>query len=142
MVHNRPRRRLTTKRRVYEQALGGEKAVGSARRRGGDRCDRGDGAQHDGGREPEDGEATKITLQLKWVTQAQFAGYYAAAQQGYYDKAGLDVNLKVGGPNITPEQVVIGGGADIGLDWLPTCSPRARRAGDRLGRAGLRPAAA
>ena len=62
---------------------------------------------------------TKVTLQLKWVTQAQFAGYYAAAAQGYYKKAGLDVNLKVGGPNITPETVVIGGGADIGLDWLP-----------------------
>ena len=62
---------------------------------------------------------TKVTLQLKWVTQAQFAGYYAAAAQGYYKQAGLDVNLKVGGPNITPETVVIGGGADIGLDWLP-----------------------
>jgi NitT/TauT family transport system substrate-binding protein len=62
---------------------------------------------------------TKVTLQLKWVTQAQFAGYYAAAAQGYYKQAGLDVNLKVGGPNITPETVVLGGGADIGLDWLP-----------------------
>src|SRR4051794_32600730 len=62
---------------------------------------------------------TSVTLQLKWVTQAQFAGYYAAAQQGYYKNAGLDVKIKVGGPNITPEQVVIGGGADIGLDWLP-----------------------
>jgi NitT/TauT family transport system substrate-binding protein len=64
-------------------------------------------------------KATSVTLQLKWVTQAQFAGYYAAAQQGYYKDAGLDVKIKVGGPNITPEQVVIGGGADIGLDWLP-----------------------
>ena len=62
---------------------------------------------------------TKVTLQLKWVTQAQFAGYYAAAAQGYYKEAGLDVNLKVGGPSITPETVVVGGGADIGLDWLP-----------------------
>jgi NitT/TauT family transport system substrate-binding protein len=62
---------------------------------------------------------TKVTLQLKWVTQAQFAGYYAAVSQGYYKQAGLDVSLKVGGPNITPETVVIGGGADIGLDWLP-----------------------
>src|SRR5580765_2515811 len=63
--------------------------------------------------------ATKVTLQLKWVTQAQFAGYYAAAAEGYYKNAGLDVNIKVGGPNITPETVVVGGGADIGLDWLP-----------------------
>jgi len=62
---------------------------------------------------------TKVTLQLKWVTQAQFAGYYAAAAQGYYKAQGLDVNIKVGGPNITPETVVVGGGADLGLDWLP-----------------------
>jgi NitT/TauT family transport system substrate-binding protein len=62
---------------------------------------------------------TNVTLQLKWVTQAQFAGYYAAADQGYYKQAGLDVKIKVGGPNITPETVVVGGGADLGLDWLP-----------------------
>jgi NitT/TauT family transport system substrate-binding protein len=62
---------------------------------------------------------TKVTLQLKWVTQAQFAGYYAALANGYYKNAGLDVKIKVGGPQITPETVVIGGQADIGLDWLP-----------------------
>ena len=63
---------------------------------------------------------TKVTLQLKWVTQAQFAGYYAAKALGYYNAAGLDVNLKVGGPDIIPEQVVAGGGAEFGLDWLPS----------------------
>jgi NitT/TauT family transport system substrate-binding protein len=63
---------------------------------------------------------TKVTLQLKWVTQAQFAGYYAAKAKGYYDQAGLDVKLKVGGPDIIPEQVVAGGGAEFGLDWLPS----------------------
>ncbi len=62
---------------------------------------------------------TPLKFQLKWVTQAQFAGYYAAADQGYYKDAGLDVKIKVGGPNITPETVVVGGGADLGLDWLP-----------------------
>jgi len=65
-------------------------------------------------------EATKVTLQLKWVTQAQFAGYYAAKAKGYYRQAGLDVNIKVGGPDITPEQVVAGGQAEFGLDWLPS----------------------
>jgi NitT/TauT family transport system substrate-binding protein len=63
---------------------------------------------------------TKITFQLKWVTQAQFAGYYAAAAKGYYKQAGLDVDIKVGGPDIAPEQVVAGGGAQLGLDWLPS----------------------
>jgi NitT/TauT family transport system substrate-binding protein len=64
--------------------------------------------------------ATKVTLQLKWVTQAQFAGYYAAKAKGFYNKAGLDVRIKVGGPDIIPEQVVAGGGAEFGLDWLPS----------------------
>jgi NitT/TauT family transport system substrate-binding protein len=68
---------------------------------------------------PQRQQATKVTLQLKWVTQAQFAGYYAAKEKGYYSKAGLDVNIKVGGPDITPEQVVLAGQADFGLDWLP-----------------------
>jgi len=62
---------------------------------------------------------TKVTLQLKWVTQAQFAGYYAAVAQGYYKDAGLDVKIKIGGPSITPETVVVGKQADFGLDWLP-----------------------
>jgi len=63
---------------------------------------------------------TKVTLQLKWVTQAQFAGYYAAKAKGYYAQQGLDVNIKVGGPDIVPEQVVAGGQAEFGLDWMPS----------------------
>jgi NitT/TauT family transport system substrate-binding protein len=62
---------------------------------------------------------THVTLQLKWVTQSQFAGYYAAVEKGYYKSAGLDVTLKVGGPDVTPEQVVLAGQAQFGLDWLP-----------------------
>jgi NitT/TauT family transport system substrate-binding protein len=61
---------------------------------------------------------TKVTLQLKWVTQAQFAGYYAAKQLGYYKAAGLDVTIKAGGPDITPETVVAGNQAQFGIDWL------------------------
>jgi len=63
---------------------------------------------------------TKVTLQLKWVPQAQFAGYYAAQDLGYYKAAGLDVTLLNGGPNIIPEQVVASGHAQIGVDWLPS----------------------
>jgi NitT/TauT family transport system substrate-binding protein len=65
-------------------------------------------------------KSTNVTLQLKWVTQAQFAGYYAAAAKGYYKQAGLNVKIKVGGPDIVPEQVVAGGQAEFGLDWLPS----------------------
>src|SRR5436853_6523407 len=60
----------------------------------------------------------KVTLQLKWVTQAQFAGYYAAKAKGYYTQNGLNVSTKVGGPDITPETVVAGGAAQFGIDWV------------------------
>ena len=60
----------------------------------------------------------KVTLQLKWVTQAQFAGYYAAQEQGFYEDACLDVTIRPGGPDIVPEQVVLGGQAEFGIDWL------------------------
>src|SRR5581483_2492604 len=73
---------------------------------------------------------TNVTLQLKWVTQAQFAGYYAAAAQGYYKQAGLNVKIKLGGPNITPEQVVLGGQAQFGLDWLPNLFATNEHGGD------------
>jgi NitT/TauT family transport system substrate-binding protein len=62
--------------------------------------------------------ADKITLQLKWVTQAQFAGYFVAKDKGFYDEEGLDVEIKPGGPNIAPEQVIAGGGADVIVDWM------------------------
>src|ERR1041385_1898833 len=65
-------------------------------------------------------DLTKIKFQLKWVTQAQFAGYYAALDQGYYKDAGLDVTLLIGGPNINEVQVVASGGADMGTTWLPS----------------------
>ena len=64
--------------------------------------------------------ADKITLQLKWVTQAQFAGYYVAEAKGFYDEVGLDVTIKPGGPDINPSQVIAGGGADVVVDWMPS----------------------
>ncbi|HEY7707987.1 MAG TPA: ABC transporter substrate-binding protein [Gaiellaceae bacterium] len=64
------------------------------------------------------GDLTKVTLQSKWVVQAQFAGYYAALDQGYYEDEGLDVDIRPGGPDIVPEQVVLGGQAEFGINWL------------------------
>ena len=64
--------------------------------------------------------ADKLTLQLQWVTQAQFAGYYVALDKGYYDDEGLDVTIKPGGPDIAPPQVLAGGGADMMLNWMPS----------------------
>ncbi|MEO1988690.1 MAG: ABC transporter substrate-binding protein [Martelella sp.] len=64
--------------------------------------------------------ADEITLQLKWVTQAQFAGYYVALEKGFYEEEGLDVTIKPGGPDIAPAQVLAGGGADVIVDWMPS----------------------
>ena len=62
--------------------------------------------------------ADAVTLQLKWVTQAQFAGYYVAKDKGFYTEENLDVTIKPGGPDIAPEQVIAGGGADVIVDWM------------------------
>ena len=64
--------------------------------------------------------ADPVTLQLKWVADAQFAGYYVAKDKGYYKDAGLDVTIKPGGPDVNPEQVLAGGGADVVIDWMPS----------------------
>ena len=68
---------------------------------------------------PAAAKADKVSVQLKWVTQAQFAGFYAAAAKGYYKQFDLDVTIKPGGPDITPEQVVAAGQAEFGVGWLP-----------------------
>ncbi len=64
--------------------------------------------------------ADDVTLQLKWVTQAQFAGYYVALDNGFYADEGLNVTIKPGGPDIAPAQVLAGGGADVIVDWMPS----------------------
>ncbi len=64
--------------------------------------------------------ADDLTLQLKWVTQAQFAGYYVALDKGWYEQEGLNVTIKPGGPDIAPAQVIAGGGADVIIDWMPS----------------------
>ena len=67
-----------------------------------------------------DGHANKVTIQLKWVTQAQFAGYYVAQDKDFYAEEGLNVIIKPGGPDIAPAQVLAGGGADVMVDWMPS----------------------
>ncbi len=61
-----------------------------------------------------------VTLQLQWVTQAQFAGYYVAKDKGFYEEENLDVTIQPGGPDIAPPQVLAGGGADVMLNWMPS----------------------
>ena len=64
--------------------------------------------------------ADTVTIQLKWVSQAQFAGYFVAKEKGFYKEAGLDVTIKPGGPDVAPPQVIAGGGADVVVDWMPS----------------------
>jgi len=75
-------------------------------------------------------DLTPIKFQLKWVTQAQFAGYYAALNEGYYKDAGLDVTLLPGGPDIGPQQVVASGGAEMGTDWIGSLLSSRENGGD------------
>ena len=62
--------------------------------------------------------ADAVTLQLKWVAQAQFAGYFVAKDKGFYEEENLDVTINPGGPDIAPEQVIAGGGADVVVTWM------------------------
>ncbi len=64
--------------------------------------------------------AEEVKLQLKWVTQSQFAGYYVAKDKGFYEEEGLDVTILPGGPDVAPTQVIAGGGADVVVDWMPS----------------------
>ena len=66
-----------------------------------------------------DGHLTSIKLQLQWVAQSQFAGYFAARDLGFYEEEGLDVTILEGAVEIVPQQVVASGGAEFGLAWVP-----------------------
>jgi len=61
----------------------------------------------------------RVRLQLRGSAQAQFAGYYAAKEKGFYRDEQLDVVLVAGGPDAAPEEVVAAAGAEFGLGWLP-----------------------
>ena len=73
-----------------------------------------------GGTAQAEEHANDVTLQLQWVTQSQFAGYYVALDQGFYEDEGLNVTILPGGPDIAPPQVLAGGGADVMLNWMPS----------------------
>jgi len=62
---------------------------------------------------------TPVTLQLQWFTQAQFAGYFAAVDQGFYADQCLDVSILEGGVDIVPQQQLADGAVDFALSWVP-----------------------
>jgi two-component system sensor histidine kinase/response regulator len=67
-----------------------------------------------------------VTLQLKWLHQFQFAGYYAALEKGFYRDAGLEVEIREGGPNVDAIDDVVNGGADFGVGTSGALIARAR----------------
>ncbi|GAA3202916.1 ABC transporter substrate-binding protein [Microbacterium terregens] len=81
-------------------------------------CSGGGGASptSDGG---EDGELTQVKLQLQWLPQAQFAGYFAAAEQGYFKDEGLEVEIIPSGGDIVPQDALANGDVDFAVAWVP-----------------------
>jgi NitT/TauT family transport system substrate-binding protein len=78
------------------------------------------------------GEMTSVRLQLQWAPQAQFAGYFAAQEMGYYEDEGLDVEILDGGPDVIPQQVgSAADGPEFTISWVPKVL-EARKAGSDL----------
>ncbi|MCC3297827.1 ABC transporter substrate-binding protein [Arthrobacter sp. zg-Y916] len=75
------------------------------------------GGSGDGGEAAD--ELTPVKLQLQWFAQAQFAGYYAALDQGFFEDEGLDVEILEGGADIVPQDVLASGDADYAISWVP-----------------------
>jgi NitT/TauT family transport system substrate-binding protein len=116
-------------RRSAVKALCALSAAGLVLAACGDDDDSGDGAGADGAGaggglsvdvgscEAPDGASVK--LQLQWVTQAQFGGYFAAVEQGFYEKAGLNVEIVDGGVDIPPQKQLATGAVDFAISWVP-----------------------
>ena len=64
-------------------------------------------------------DLTPVRLQLQWLTQAQFSGYYAALDQGYYEEQGLDVEIIPSGGDIVPQDALAQGEVDYAVAWVP-----------------------
>jgi NitT/TauT family transport system substrate-binding protein len=76
------------------------------------------GTTDDGG-DGDGEELTPVTLQLQWLPQGQFAGYFAAAEQGYFEEAGLDVEIIPSGGDIVPQDALANGDVDYAIAWVP-----------------------
>lgn len=82
-------------------------------------CGSDDGSADGGNDGGGSGDLTQVTLQLQWLPQAQFAGYYAAAEQGFFEEEGLDVEIVPSGGDIVPQDALANGDADFAIAWVP-----------------------
>jgi NitT/TauT family transport system substrate-binding protein len=78
-----------------------------------------DSSSDDGASGDDSGGLTEVSLQLQWVPQSQFAGYFAARDLGYYEEVGLDVTILDGGVDIVPATVLSSGASDFAISWVP-----------------------
>ena len=103
--------------RIAMVLLAAALAVGAC---GGDDDDDDAGSDDGGGSEEEaSGDLTPVSLQLQWVAQAQFGGYYSAVAEGYYEEEGLDVEIVEGGVDIVPQTQLATGAVDFAIAWVP-----------------------
>lgn len=77
---------------------------------GGDPTDAGEG---------DSGDLTQVKLQLQWLPQAQFAGYFAAVDQGFFEEEGLEVEIIPSGGDIVPQDALANGDVDFAIAWVP-----------------------
>lgn len=108
--------RNTTRRVLRLGAAGVVAALALTACSGGSEDTAGSGATGSGG---EEGGLTPVKLQLQWLTQAQFSGYYAALDQGYYEEEGLDVEILPSGGDIVPQDALANGEVDYAVAWVP-----------------------
>ncbi|MBG6238759.1 NitT/TauT family transport system substrate-binding protein [Mycetocola sp. CAN_C7] len=66
-----------------------------------------------------DDELTEVKLQLQWLPQGQFAGYFAAQDQGFFEEEGLDVEIIPSGGDIVPQDALANGDVDYAIAWVP-----------------------
>ncbi|MEF3404584.1 ABC transporter substrate-binding protein [Agromyces sp. CCNWLW203] len=79
----------------------------------------GDGSGGDAGDGGDGGDLTSVKLQLQWLPQGQFAGYFAAVDQGYFEEEGLDVEIIPSGGDIVPQDALANGDVDYAIAWVP-----------------------
>jgi NitT/TauT family transport system substrate-binding protein len=82
-------------------------------------CSDSNGGDGGGGGGTGDGDLTPVRLQLQWLPQAQFAGYFAAADHGYFAEEGLEVEIIPSGGDIVPQDALASGSADFCIAWVP-----------------------
>ncbi|QEO14713.1 ABC transporter substrate-binding protein [Agromyces intestinalis] len=82
-------------------------------------CSTGDSGDAGGGGGDAGGELTPVKLQLQWLPQGQFAGYFAAVDQGYFEDEGLEVEIIPSGGDIVPQDALANGDVDYAIAWVP-----------------------